>query len=259
MDLERIFRGIKDKMLIDFNDISSQVTHRGSKGKIREQEIIKEYLKKYLPGNIGIANGECISTDGQVSPECDIILYEKNTTPYLVYKDGYQVFPIECVYGVIEIKSKIDKAQLKDSIDKLKKIKSMPKTAYDVQKGPVIQSTTLYGKKWEYFPTIGMILSFDSLKIETLKEHFIDMQQDFSYENQVDSLWVLNQGMIIHRNDNGTIELSPGPNTAPKIIKSENPLLLLTVHLQTLMSSGWLPRFNIVPYLEGANYGVIEP
>lgn len=258
MNLEQTFKGIKDKMLIDFNDISSQVTHRGSKGKIREREIIKEYLGKYLPGNIGIANGECISTDGTVSPECDVILYEKNTTPYLIHKDGYQVFPIECVYAVIEIKSKLDKDQLKDSIDKIEKIKSMPKTAYEKQKGPVIQSTTLYGKEWEYFPTIGIIFSFDSISLETLKEHFLGMQNSKLLEKQVDSLWVLNKGMIIHRNINGIIELAPNPNTLPKIVKSENPLLLLTIHLQTLMSSGWLPRFRIVPYLEGANYGEIE-
>ena len=142
MKLEQIFKGIKDKMLIDFNEISSQVTHRGSKGSIREREVIKEYLKKYLPGNIGIANGECISTDGTVLPECDIILYEKNTTPYLVHKEGYQVFPIECVYGVIEIKSKLNKTQLKDSIDKIIKIKSMPKTAYDAQEGPLKKVST---------------------------------------------------------------------------------------------------------------------
>lgn len=257
MNLEQTFKGIKDKMLIDFNDISSQVTHRGSKGKIREREIVKEYLEKYLPGNIGIANGECISTDGRVSPECDVILYEKNTTPYLIHKDGYQVFPIECVYGVIEIKSKLDRSQLKDSVDKIIEIKSMPKTAYEAQKGPIIQSTTLYGKELDYFPTICMIFSFDSIELETLKQHFVEMQKDVPCEKQVDSLWVLNKGMIIHRNKTGAIELAPNPNTDPKIIKSENPLLLLTIHLQMLMSSGWLPRFKIIRYLEGSNYGVI--
>lgn len=245
-------------MLIDFNDISSQVTHRGSKGRIREREVIKEYLEKYLPGNIGIANGECISTDGTVSPECDIILYEKNTTPYLIHTDGYQVFPIECVYGVIEIKSKLDKAQLKDSINKITKIKSMPKTAYEAQKGDVVHSTSIYGKKWDYFPTIGMIFSFDSIEMETLKKHFLSMQANISLEKQVDSLWVLKKGMIIHSDVDNNIEMTPNQETSPKIIKSENPLLILTIHLQALMSSGWLPRFKIIKYLEDANYGVLE-
>ena len=258
MNLEQTFKGIKDKMLIDFTEISSQVKHCASKGSIREREVIKEYLEKYLPGNIGISNGECISVDGTVSPECDIILYEKNTTPYLIHKDGYQVFPIECVYGVIEVKSKLDKAQLKDSIEKIKKIKSMHKNAYEKQKGPLVKSTNMYGKKWDFFPTIGIIFAFNSIDIATLKKHFILMQDKVALEKQVDSLWVLNKGMIIHRNNNGTIELSPNPDTSPKIIKSDNPLLLLTIHLQTLMSSGWLPRFKIVKYLDGSNYGVIE-
>ena len=258
MNLEQTFKGIKEKMLIDFTEISSQVKHRPSKGSIREREVIKEYLEKYLPGNIGISNGECISTDGTVSSECDIILYEKNTTPYLVHKDGYQVFPIECVYGVIEVKSKLNKNELKDSIAKIKKIKSMSKVAYEEQKGPVIQSTNLYGKKWSFFPTIGIIFAFDSIKLETLKKHFVPMQENIALEKQIDSLWVLNKGMIIHRNNNGTIEFAPNPDTSPKIIISDNPLLLLTVHLQSLMSSGWLPRFKIIKYLEGSDYGRIE-
>jgi len=257
--LEAVFHGIKEKMLIDFKEISSQITHRGSKGKMREIEIIKEYLSKYLPGNIGISNGEIIATNDFVSSECDIVLYEKNSTPYLIHKDGYQVFPIECIYGVIEIKSLLDSKQLQDSIHKIKELKKMPKAAYEPQKGPVIKETTLYGKKWNYFPTIGMIISYDSIELETLKETYLTEVKDLPLEQYVDSIWILNKGMIIHHNQNtGIIELSPNPDTKPKMIKSDNPLLLLTIHLQNLMWSGWLPRFKIVEYLHGANFGLIE-
>jgi hypothetical protein len=34
MELENIFRRIGKRMLADFEDISSQVTHRGAKGRI---------------------------------------------------------------------------------------------------------------------------------------------------------------------------------------------------------------------------------
>jgi len=246
-------------MLIDFNEISAEISHRGAKGSVRETEVIKEYLEKYLPGNIGVANGECISTDGQVSNECDIILFEKNTTPYLVHKEGYQIFPIECVYGVIEVKSKLDKQQLTDSLKKIVKIKSMPKLAYEKQKGPVVNSTTLYGKEWDYFPMIGMIFSFDSINLQTIKNYYIEELSRESIEKHIESIWVLNQGMIVHQNTDGTIVLSPDLNTKPVVLKADNPLMLLTVHLQALMSSGWLPRFRITEYLKGASFGKIEP
>lgn len=256
---EYVFRGIKEKKLIDFNDISSAISHRGAKGRVREIEIVTEYLQRYLPGHIGVANGECVATDGAVSPECDIILFEKNSTPYLVHKEGYQVFPIECVYGVIEVKSRLDKKELQDSIAKVKEIKSMPKVAYEAQKGPIVNETTLYGRNWNYFPTVAFVFAYDSIELETLKEHYIEGQADLPFERQIDSVWVLEKGMLIQRNRRtGIIELAPNPETDTKIVKSANPLLLLTIQLQTLMGSAWLPRFKIVPYLHGADFGKIE-
>ncbi len=256
---ENVFRGIKEKMLIDFNDISSAISHRGAKGRVREIEIVTEYLQRYLPGHIGVANGECVATNGSVSPECDIILFEKNSTPYLVHKEGYQVFPIECVYGVIEVKSRLDKKELRDSIAKIAEIKSMPKVAYDEQRGPIVNETTLYGRNWKYFPTIGLLFAYDSIELETLKQHYIEEQVGLPLEKQVDSVWVLQKGMLIQRNRRtGTIELGPSPETDTRIVKSDNPLLLLTIQLQTLMGLAWLPRFKIVPYLHGADFGKIE-
>src|ERR1039457_6965713 len=105
MDIESVIRGVGKRMLVDFEDISSQVTHRGAKGRIRERRIVTDYLEKYLPGNIGIGNGEIFSITGEVSPETDTVLYDKFSTPFLLKDECYQVFPVECVYGVVEVKS----------------------------------------------------------------------------------------------------------------------------------------------------------
>ena len=52
MNLAQVFKGIKSKMISDFNDISSQIKHRSSKGNIRERELIKflkyTFLKNWI-------------------------------------------------------------------------------------------------------------------------------------------------------------------------------------------------------------------
>ena len=123
MDLKSVFDSIAEKMKIDFQYESSQIQHRLSKGKVRESELVATFLNKYLPQNIGIANGEIIATNGEVSGECDIILFEKNSCPYLLNKEGYQIFPIECVYGIIEVKSKLDSTELDKTFRNINKIK----------------------------------------------------------------------------------------------------------------------------------------
>ena len=243
-------------MLLDFNEISSQINHRPSKGRVREIEIVNEYLDKYVPGNIGIGNGEVISSDDQVSNETDIVFYEKNSTPFLLKKEGYQIFPVECIYGGVEVKSYLDGAQLKDSFKKINKLKKMPKVAFEKQKGEIVQTTTIYDKKWDYFPTLGFVIAFDSIDLKTLKDHLDEISKNELIEHRIDSIWVLNRGAIINLNaTTGQIELAPRQHTRTQAILTENPLMLLTIQLQSLLQSGWMPTFIIKHYLTNAYYG----
>lgn len=256
MNLENVFRAINKKMILDFQEISSEIEHRGSKGKVREIEIVYEYLSKYVPGNIGIANGEIISTNDQVSNEIDIILFEKNSTPYLLKKEGYQIFPIECVYSVIEVKSFLDKSQIEDSFKKILKVKNMPKLSFEPQKGPIITHTNLYDSEWQFFPTVGFVIAYDSIDLKTLNQHLEDLNNIHPIEKRIDSVWVLNKGMIVNFNtENEMIELAPNSKTITRPIMSENPLMLLTIQLQSILLSGFMPHFNLKSYLKNANYG----
>jgi hypothetical protein len=43
----------------------------------------------------------------------------------LLYDESVQVFPIDCVYGIIEVKSALSKAELYDALEKIKAFKAM--------------------------------------------------------------------------------------------------------------------------------------
>lgn len=253
MNLENVFKGINKKMLIDFEEISSEIEHRLSKGQVRELEIVNEFLTKYVPGNIGIAHGEIISTDGLISPETDIILHEKFSTPFLLKKEGYQVLPIECVYVVIEVKSFLDQAQLIDSFKKIKYIKQMPKRAFEEQRGPLVRSTNLYDKNWKFFPVIGMVVSFTSIDLRKLKKALNEIHSEIALEHRIDSVWVLDKGMLVNASD--TIDIAPSCKSNLLAIASDNPLMSLTVQLQSLLLSSWISKFRLKDYLENAEFG----
>lgn len=256
MNLENIFRSINKKMLIDFEEISSEISNRGAKGRVREIDIVREYLEKYIPGNIGIANGEIISVDGHISSETDVVFYEKNSTPYLVKKEGYQIFPIECVYGVVEIKSHLDKQQLVDAFNKINYVKKMPKKAYEVQKGPIRKTTNVYGKEWSYFPTFGIVIAFDSIDLNVLQSHFVSICKSHLPEYRIDSVWILKKGMLVNYNlKSNMIELAPSDTSITRPVLSDNPLMLLTIQLQSLLMSGWMPNFMLLEYLRHSIYG----
>jgi uncharacterized protein DUF6602 len=128
--IDDVFKSIGDRLLSDFESISGSIHHNPSKGRAREQGIIREYLSIYLPKRLGISNGEIVCTAGEVSPECDCVVFDAMTCPFLVDKQDFRIFPIEAVYGIIEIKSFLGEKELSSSIDNLAKIKGFSKTAY---------------------------------------------------------------------------------------------------------------------------------
>ena len=246
-------------MLVDFEDISSQVTHRGAKGRIREHRIVTDYLEKYLPGNIGIGNGEIFSTEGEVSPETDIVLYDKFSTPFLLKEESYQVFPVECVYGVVEVKSHLSKEELIDSTRKMETIKKLPKVAFEPQSGPIVRTTNLYGREWSHFPIIGFVIAYDSAELAGLADHLNATQSSLTPEQRIDSIYILKRGMIIPLNlETKQYDRTPGPKTIYVPVESDNPLLLFTLLTQELMSGAWMQPFRIRRYLEKAVYGNLK-
>ena len=256
MDIQSIFKSIAEKIAIDFRYASSEIEHRISKGRVRELEIVEQFLQKYLPKTIGISHGEIVSTNGNTSNESDIILYESRTCPYLLDKTGYQIFPIECVYGIIEVKSMLNSNELEDSFNKILKVKKFPKIAYEPQEGAIIHYSNLYDKEWEYFPTIGCVFAYDSIDLVTLKNNLEELQKDVPIYERIDSVWVLNKGMIINWEDSN-IKIHPTPTSQSRLrsVASDNPLLLMTIHLQQLFQSSWMPRFKIHSYMKDVVYG----
>jgi hypothetical protein len=67
--------------------------------------------------------------------------------------------------------------------------------------------------------------------------------------------------MIVNWSDSdGKVHPAPDAKTRLRAVHSENPLLLMTVQLQQLLLSGWMPTFNLMNYLPDAVFGThVEP
>lgn len=116
-----------------FVDSSGKIIHPGEFGTYREK-IIRNFLKPFLPTRLDIGNGFIITSKDRISSQCDIIIYDKEYTP--IIENGEQkFFPVECVVGVIEAKSKLTKSTLRDALIKLSKIKDLRN---DIDNNPYI-------------------------------------------------------------------------------------------------------------------------
>jgi hypothetical protein len=117
-----------EKTFHDKYDLSTTIRHRGERGRQRENGLLV-FLRENLPIAYGVATGEIIPFSGPLaSPQCDIIIYDQLRMPILGRSEAVQQVPLEAAYAVIECKSVLNKAAIKDAREKFAKIRALPRS-----------------------------------------------------------------------------------------------------------------------------------
>lgn len=252
--LDDVLESVAQQMLADFK-ATSMVEHRGSKGSLREEAFVEKYLKKYLPRNVlPILGGEVVSSDGQVSGQCDVLIVDPSTPP-LYESNNYRVVPVECVYGAIEIKSHLSSQGLREAWAKAAYLKSFPKAAFIHIDGARRPYRRVYGKEWMHVPTSSMIFAYDSDTLDALGGTLADLADGTDPETRIDSVWVLKRGCLVWVDpSSGNIDVCPKPLADFDSIEAspEQVLMHLTAHLHQHYGTAWMPYFDILQYLQGS-------
>jgi hypothetical protein len=107
-----------------YDEENKKLIHTGEFGTYREA-IVKKFIRFFIPARLEINTGFIITNRNDISTQCDIIIFDANSTPLIETGDLQRFFPIETVCGIGEIKSTLSKSDFKKSINKLAKIKSL--------------------------------------------------------------------------------------------------------------------------------------
>lgn len=152
-----------------FVDEEGNLIHPAEYGTYRER-IVSKFILPLMPKRLSVGTGFIITDTGKTSTQCDIILYDTQNTP--VIENGEQrFFPVECVAGVVEVKSRLSKADLKTALIKLSKIKALKKEitskidVYSETKTPHLFSPATYP-----YDQMATFLICESLSFDLEKE-----------------------------------------------------------------------------------------
>jgi hypothetical protein len=156
--------------------------------------------------------GEIVSVSGRVSNECDIIIFDQNTPPFLIAGEG-AVVPNECTYGVVEVKTRLTKQELFNACDKIRRAKILEKRAFRERGRPKYE---VNGKFYDYFPTVGMVFAFGGPSLTSIASNFRVWTDGKSVEEWPDSIWVLGKGFIVWRNPESQ-QVDPTPSSASQL------------------------------------------
>lgn len=79
------------------------IKHPGTKGDSLENVWI-EWLRKYLPNRYSIDKAIIIDSEGELSDQIDLVIYDQQYTPFVFTQNGVHYIPAEGIYAVFEIK-----------------------------------------------------------------------------------------------------------------------------------------------------------
>ncbi len=244
--LAKVMQSLAQVMRSEFSATENAV-HRGGKGHARE-EIVQSFLTKYLPRHVeATARGEIITSTGEVSSESDILIIDRNTPPFLSMRD-FRIVPSECVYGVLEVKSRLSGPELVKDCEKIKKAKSLPKTAFLPLRGVQVLSARVP----EYLLMAGLIFAFGSIDLSRLGVQFKNWCDGQDAALVPDGIWVLGKGGLVWSTP-GSEGFHPRASLGCELRvvhadPAQDVLLLFATHLSALFAYARMPPLNLDEY-----------
>jgi len=147
--------------------------HPGELGSNRE-EIIRDFLRRYLPRRFEVSHGFVFDASGRVSKQLDIVVVDSQVCPRFETAGGIRFFPCESVVAVGQVKSSLTgRRELKEVFENLESAKSLDRSAggraVDTTHQERIDPTTNHLHQiFTFVVVIGKALDGKSLQTEFL-------------------------------------------------------------------------------------------
>ncbi len=160
---------------------------------MEREDILEEFLTPLLPYQLAIGQGEIRATNGEWSRQEDLIVYDRLKCPRLFAGARSQVFPVESVATVIEVKSKLNTKTIREASENIKRARSLQKSGAATH----LSSDALsYG---EPTPVFGALFAYKrDIGLDTLKKRWEESQTAGPAEQRVNLMCVLGEMVIIH-------------------------------------------------------------
>jgi hypothetical protein len=117
-DVAREMRAKSASIRRDFN------SHRLCAGENRE-DLVEVFLTDHLPRKFGVRSGMVISHDGAFSNQADLVVVDALNNSPLYAATRNQLWPVEAVYALLEVKTALSPRDLADSIAKGRRFKAL--------------------------------------------------------------------------------------------------------------------------------------
>ncbi len=241
------FKAAATHLHADFG-ATADVGHAPTQGTYREGSF-GSFLRRYVPRRFEIGTGLAIDTKGRQSNQIDIAIFDTWNSPTLLTKKGVHLIPIECLYGVIEVKSTLTAAGLDQAIEHFQNLMRMEREYYDPQHG-----------KRSLPPEVAFaVFAYRGMQLGKIIDYLAQSYASTPANQQIHSVYVLGQGVAVRGASAGHAPYSSTSTEWQGLSEVDHRYpeydgfawTFLNLIEQLIVTAGSRPRMSLEPYMPG--------
>ncbi|MBN9307215.1 MAG: hypothetical protein BGO82_07770 [Devosia sp. 67-54] len=130
-------------------------SHPTVKGDASEG-VWRDLLSSYLPKRYEVATAHVVDSEGTFSDQIDVVVFDRQYSPFVFHYEGQAIIPAESVYAVFEAKQSLNAGQVEYAHKKVASVRVLHRTSL-----PIPTANGLAPAK-PLHRIVGGLLTFDS-------------------------------------------------------------------------------------------------
>lgn len=147
------------------SNVRKAFKHPGTKGDASES-VWLDLLETYLPKRYQAAKAHVVDCEGEFSEQIDVVVFDRQYSPFIFTYEGEKVIPAESVYAVFEAKQTANASLVEYAQQKVASVRRLHRTSL-----PIPYAKGVYPAK-PLIPILGGLLTLESEWIPALGPSF---------------------------------------------------------------------------------------
>ncbi len=232
--LSQLLAGLHDDIQQRLETVRKSFGHPGAKGDASEQVWLKLF-QTYLPRRYQAATAHIVDSEGMFSEQIDVVIYDRQYSPFIFDYEGQIIIPSESVYAVFEAKQTSNAPLISYAKKKVASVRRLHRTSLPI---PYVEGT--YPPK-PLIPIYGGFLSFESDWNPALGQPLLGALSDGKGEEHLDIGCIAAHGYFYFDQQTGKYKIHDGGKPATAF---------LFKLISQLQFSGTVPMIDIQAYAQ---------
>lgn len=207
--LKDVLSGLHDDIQNRLERIRTIMPHPVSKGDANERAW-NDLFNTYLPARYRSDKAHVVDSEGAISQQIDVVIYDRQYSPFILHYEGEMIIPAESVYAVFEAKQSANLKNVRYAHEKVRSVRALKPTSL-----PIPHAGGIYPAK-QLAPIYGGLLTFESDWNPALGDSLLDALKEDQKEGKIDFGCVATHGYF-HAGDGSeeyTVHAGGKPATA---------------------------------------------